>query len=301
LSDWAGLEGLLELRGRLHGWARGEERILAAVAFGSTERTDRTADAWSDLDLLLVVEDPKPWLDDLAWVDSIGPPWLRFVHAAPIPGIKVVQVLFEGGYDADLVPVDREMLAMLQMPEVAAEVFGHGARLVVDRVGALDALLGEAGTFPVASVSAIRPPDAGEFAETVSTFLYQAVWATKRLRRGERWRAHDDVDDYMRDRLLRMSEWHALARGEQEVHPESRRLERWVPDDVAVELPATFARYDDATIAEAIVRGHGLFRRLAREVADRWHLAYPDAADAAIEAWVMERLKESGTLPSEQG
>lgn len=297
MSTWAGLEGLLELRERLHGWARAADRIQAAVAFGSTEREDRPADMWSDLDFLFVVEEVTPWLDDLAWVDAIHPSWLRFVSEAPIPGIQVVQVLFAGGYDADLIPVDRDALTALRVPGVAAEVFGHGARLVCDRVGAFDGLLDNEATIPATTLSAVRPPASAEFAHTVATFLYQTAWATKRLRRGERWRAHDDVDDYMRDLLLRMIEWHALARGQRGVYPESRRLEQWIPDDVAAELPATFARYDDASIAEALVHGHALFRRLAREVADREHLAYPEAEDAAIEAWVRDRLREMGDVP----
>ena len=296
MSAWAGLEGLLELRASLHGWARSAPRIQAAVAFGSTEREDRPADMWSDLDLMFVVEDVMPWLDDLVWVEAIGPSWLRFVNEAPIPGIQVVQVMFAGGYDADLIPVDRSGLAALKVPEVAAEVFGHGARVVCDRVGALDGLLDNKAAHPATTPSPVLPPTSAEFTHTVATFLYQTVWATKRLRRGERWRAHDDVDDYMRDLLLRMIEWHALARGQRGVYPESRRLEQWIPGDVAAELPATFAQYDDASIAEALVNGHTLFRRLGREVADRAHLAYPEAEDAAIEAWVRERLREMGGL-----
>jgi aminoglycoside 6-adenylyltransferase len=280
----------------LHGWARAADRIQAAVAFGSTEREDRPADAWSDLDLLFVVEDVTPWLDDLSWVDAIGPSWLRVVNEAPIPGIQVVQVLFAGGYDADLIPVDRNGLTALRIPKVAGEIFGHGARLVCDRVAAFDGLLDDTAAFPATTPSAIQPPTREEFAHAVSTFLYQTVWATKRLRRGERWRAHDDVDDYMRDLLLRMIEWHAMARGQEGVYPESRRLEQWIPDDVAAELPATFARYDNASIAKALVRGHALFSRLAREVADHRHLVYPEAEDAAIEAWVRERLREMDAL-----
>jgi aminoglycoside 6-adenylyltransferase len=289
---WAGLDGLLDLRSRMHDWARSDERVLAAVAFGSTERTDRPADAWSDLDLLFVVGDRAAWLDDLSWTDAIGRSWLRLVNEAPVPGIRVVQVLFAGGYDADLIPVDRELLAAFEVPEVAAEVFGHGARVVVDRIDAFGALTKGTGTFPVTADSGVRPPSGEDFTTTVATFLYQTVWATKRLLRGERWRAHDDVDDYMRDRLLTMLEWHALARGVVGVFPESRKLEAWTPPDVAAELPATFARYDDASIAEALVRGHALFRRLAREVADRWGFDYPDAVDAEIERWVEDRLAE---------
>jgi aminoglycoside 6-adenylyltransferase len=292
VTGWDGLDGLLSLRERLHGWAISDARIDAAVAFGSTERSDRPADAWSDLDLLFVVDDVASWVDDLAWVDAIGSSWLRFVHEAPIPGIQVVQVLFAGGYDADLIPVDRARLAVLADPEVAAEVFGHGMRVLSDRHGALDGLA-TADDVAETTGSTVRPPTREEYDQTVATFLYQTVWAMKRLRRGERWRAHDDVDDYMRDRLLRMIEWHALTRGRDGVFPEARRLEHWVPGDVATELPATFARYADGSIAEALVRGQGLFRRLAREVATHRGFDYPEVADAAIEAWVGDRLAEA--------
>ncbi len=292
-TRWGGLDGLLDLRTRLHAWARSDPKIQAAVAFGSTERADRPADAWSDLDLLFVVEEVAPWLDDLDWVDAIAPSWLRLVNDAPLAGIRVVQVLFAGGYDADLIPIDRGSLEVFEQPDVATEVFGHGARVIVDRVGALDLFANASGGMPASAARAVRPPRREEFEETVAIFLYQTVWATKRLRRGERWRAHDDVDDYMRDRLLRMIEWHALARGIEGVYGESRRLEHWVPPDVAVDLPPTFARYDDHSIAEALIRGQALFRRLALEVAERWSFAYPAAADAAIERWVQDRLAEA--------
>lgn len=297
-ATWDGLAGLLDLRSRLHGWAQSDLRIHAAVAFGSTERTDRPADAWSDLDLLFVVDDEATWLHDLDWVDAIGPSWLRLVSESPLPGVHVVQVLFAGGYDVDLVPVDRERLVSLTHPDTAAEMFGHGARVVVDRVAAFAELMDPTGTLPVAIGSGVRPPTATTYAATVTTFLYQTVWATKRLLRGERWRAHDDVDDYMRDRFLTMLEWHAMSLGVTGVFPESRKLEVWIPPRVAALLPATFAQYDDLSIAQALVRGHAVFRQLAREVADHWGYRYPDVADAQIEAWVRDRLAESplGTI-----
>jgi aminoglycoside 6-adenylyltransferase len=282
---WAGFEGLLALRDRAHAWARSDPRVHAAVAFGSTERTDRPADAWSDLDLLIVVDDAEPWFADLAWVDGIGPSWVRLVTPAPIPGIDVVQVVFAGGYDADLIPVDHRGLASLADPDVAAEVFGHGARIVFDRTAVVPPLPATAGP-------SVTGPTSASFAQVVSTWSFQMVWATKRVRRGELWRAHDDIDDYMRDRLLTMLEWHALARGVPDVYPESRRIEHWLPADVVAELPGTFARYDAGSIAEALVRSHALFGRVAREVAGHHGFAYPEDADVAIGRWVADRRAE---------
>ena len=289
--SWAGVDGLLALRSRLQTWVRDEPRVQAAVAFGSTERKDRPADAWSDIDMLFVVDDEAAWLDDLGWVDAIGPSWIRLVNQGPIPDMYVVQVLFAGGYDVDLIPLDRQRIAVIKAPGVHAELFGPGASVVLDRVRAFDWLTAE--TLAVAASSGVRPPSSETFAETVAIFLYQMVWATKRLRRGERWRAHDDIDDYMRDRLLTMLEWHALAMGVKDVYPESRKLEVWIPPQVAAELPATFAQYDDHSIAQALVTSHSLFRRLAHQVADRWGLSYPDDADAEIERWVSNRLTEA--------
>jgi aminoglycoside 6-adenylyltransferase len=292
-AAWNGLAGLLELRSRLHAWAQEDPRIHAAVAFGSTERTDRPADAWSDLDLLFVVDDEASWLGDLGWVEAITSSWIGLVNEAPIPDVHVVQVLFTGGYDVDLIPITRKHLAVIRNPDVAAELFGHGFRVVFDRIGAFDGLTEADGGVPAVTDSGVRPPSAKAFEEVVATFLYQTVWATKRLLRGERWRAHDDVDDYMRDRLLTMLEWHALSLGVDGVFPESRKLEAWIPPRVAAELPATFAQYEDASIAQALIRGHGLFRQLAREVAARSDFTYPEDADAEIEAWVRARLAES--------
>ena len=199
------------------------------MAFGSTERTDRHADAWSDLDLLFVVDDEASWLGDLSWVESITQSWIRLVNESPMREIHVVQVLFAGGYDVDLIPVTRENLGVIRNPDVTAELFGHGFRIVFDRIGAFDGLTDANGGVPVAADSGVRPPSAKAFEGTVATFLYQTVWATKRLLRGERWRAHDDVDDYMRDRFLTMLEWHALSLGVDDIFPESRKLEAMDP------------------------------------------------------------------------
>lgn len=293
MSDaWRGHEGLLALRERLHAWARDEPRVLGAVAFGSTERADRPADEWSDLDIALLVDDPAAWLGDLGWVDAIAPVWVRLVFPAPIPGFAVVQVLFAGGYDIDIIPFGRDQLATLRDPDVAPVVFGGGARVLVDREASLGWVSGVGNPPPPAA------PTREAFDHVVAVFLHQTAWATKRLRRGELWRAHDDVDDFMRDRLLTMLEWHALARGVPGVAPESRRLERWLPADVAAELPGTFATFDARSIAVSLVRSLRLFGRIGREVAVRYGYAYPEDAHRALRAWLVERLAEAG-LPTE--
>ena len=286
-AAWTGRTGLLALRERLHAWARTRDGVLGALAFGSTERSDRPADDWSDLDLVLLVADAGPWLADLSWTDEIGASWLRFVHRAPIPGVDVVQVLFAGGYDVDLVPMDATGLAVLGDPAVAGEVMGPGARVLRDDDGRLETVA--AGAAPPA---ATRLPDRAAWDHVTATFLYQAAWATKRLRRGERWRAWDDTAGYMRARLLRMLEWLAVARGVPGVFPEARKQETWLPTDVAARLPATFAGYDDDALADALPALVSLFGDAGREVAAATGFPYPEAAEREIRDWMAARLAE---------
>jgi aminoglycoside 6-adenylyltransferase len=292
-DGWTGLEGLLDLRGRLHAWASTRDGIIGALAFGSTERADRPADAWSDLDLVFLVEDLGPWHTDLSWTDAIGPSWLRFLHDAPIPGIRVAQVLFDGGYDVDLVPIDAAGLAVLADPAVAGAVIGPGARVVRDEDGRLGAVAAAAVASP-----GVEPPEPAMFEHDVATFLYQVAWATKRLRRGERWRAWDDTAGYLRVRLLRMLEWQALARAVPGVFPDARRIEHWLPADVARRLPATFARPDAGELADAIPALLALYTDAAREVADASGFRYPAEAEASVGAWVRARLAEADGLGS---
>jgi predicted nucleotidyltransferase len=40
-------------------WARNEDNIRATVVIGSRARVDHPADAWSDLDVIILVNDPE--------------------------------------------------------------------------------------------------------------------------------------------------------------------------------------------------------------------------------------------------
>jgi hypothetical protein len=198
----------------------------------------------------------------------------------------VVQVLFAGGYDVDLVPLDAAGLAVLGDPEVAGEVMGPGARVIRDDDGRLGPVAA-AATAP----APLALPDRETWDHVTQTFLYQGPWAVKRLRRGERWRAWDDTARYMRHRLLRMLEWQAVARGRPGVFPEARKLEAWLPADVAARLPVTFAGYDDAQLAAALPALVALFGEAAREVAAATGFPYPADAEREISAWMAARLE----------
>lgn len=48
---------------RFVAWARTRPDIHAAIVVGSRARTDRPADEWSDLDIVVFATDPSPFLN----------------------------------------------------------------------------------------------------------------------------------------------------------------------------------------------------------------------------------------------
>jgi aminoglycoside 6-adenylyltransferase len=287
---WRGLAGVHALADRIEEWARDRKDVRALAFFGSLRRQDRPGDDWSDVDALLLVDDLAAWTAqrDARWVHDIAPVWINLLHPAPVPGINVRQVIFDGGYDSDLIVVDREKLKIFtDDPATARLVLGHGYTVAFDHDDAF------ANMPPPADGADVSLPDADEFHFVVSTTLYQMIWATKHFRRGEHWRAFDDLNGYMKERLLKLLEWQALAAGSKNVFPAARKLETWAPQAELDAARSTYASGNPQAFPAALLAHHDLTRSIARPLAKRLGFDYPDEADRYISSWVVARLAEA--------
>jgi aminoglycoside 6-adenylyltransferase len=264
-------------------------RIRAAFVIGSRARVDHSADEWSDLDVIILAQDPAPYVSETGWLSNIWDPWLSFVEATPDGKEFERRVLFEPGLDVDFVPGPvagfRRMLAEGFPPE-EADMLGRGVRVLLDKDGLLETLSGAGIECPEPAL-----PDETEFLNTVNDFWYHTVWTAKKLRRGELWWAKSCCDTYLKQILLRMLEWHARASSDQDVDTwmRGRFLEEWADRRAVQQLPEVFARYGQEDVWRALSATMDLFRRLAVETADSLGYRYPaDGAERAAE--LVEKL-----------
>ena len=86
-------------------WALPRDDVKAAVVVGSQTRADTPADRWSDLDVILLVDDPEPYARDETWVAEFGRPVLTFLEPTAVGDQRERRVLYEDGEDVDL-PAD---------------------------------------------------------------------------------------------------------------------------------------------------------------------------------------------------
>jgi aminoglycoside 6-adenylyltransferase len=257
--------GFLE---RVTAWATARDDLDAVVLLGSQARVDTPADRWSDVDLLLVVDDPAPFLRDADWLEPLGRPTLTFVEPTAVGGSYERRVLFADGEEVDFAFFAAAAIA--SVPE-AGTVLRRGYRVLVDRIG-----LGER-LAELAAQPAERPQR--DLAQLSHDFWYHVLWTAKKLRRGEVWFAWRSCNGYLQTRLVTLLGWRAADRGLDTWH-DGRFLEQWVDEETLRRLREAAARYDADDVARALRAVSELFADVENDYAGEAGLAVPVDHDA---------------------
>lgn len=266
-------------------FAQSCDAVTALILIGSQARTDMKADEFSDTDLILVVQNPDDLIGSDSWLKEIGGHHISFTEPT-VDGQTERRVLFDGAQDVDFVIIHEDAAKSALETGEAAHILGRGYRVLVDKRGF---------TVP----PAVQPPEtfapANEavFRNTVNDLWYHTVWAAKKLLRQELWAAKFCVDGYMKWKLLWMIEQqeHLVRRSGSDTWYAGRFIDRWADPDILRDLRHTFAHYDRADIANALLETMKLFRRLALETAEAAGFDYPTHADEYASKWVRERLE----------
>jgi aminoglycoside 6-adenylyltransferase len=93
--------------------------------------------------------------------------------------------------------------------------------------------------------------------------------------------------------VLPMLQWHTKATHgwHTETWHGGRFIEQWAAPHLIADLGDSFARYDAADIARALLGQMAAFRTLATETARLLGYDYPHAADTYCSEWVKSQLQ----------
>jgi aminoglycoside 6-adenylyltransferase len=277
MPDYADLERCIVA------WARAEPIIRSALVVGSRARIERPADEWSDLDLILFVTDRERHAAGADWLSAISTPLIPVFERYPSGNVEWL-VLFASGLKADFYfALATAPLRTLVAGSPLDFVLQRGYRVVLDR----DDPSFE-GHHEPGSPAPVPLPAPADFAATLNELWLYAWSVARSLRRGALWIAKAEGDGYLKERMLTLLEWHALAMHgpEYDTWHNGRFLENWGDPRALARLPATFGSYDVADLWRALFETLDLCDWLARESAARLGFTYPAETRARMIALI---------------
>lgn len=295
MSDHVG--AYVAIEGNVIAWAPTRSDVHAVLAVGSRARTDRPADEFSDLDIVLFADEPDRLIESDDWLSEIGQVAMSFVEQTAVGGWRERRAVFEPMLDVDfsVVPtnlLDLDFAVSGPVVDVIYPVVERGYRILYDPTGRLKTL-DTMATTPQAPGSG---PDETAYTNLVIDFWYHAMWTAKKLLRGELLVARQCLDDSMKVNLLRAIGWLAHSRKPiVDTWHGYRFFEIWGDEDIVQSLHATYGTVSHAQILDDLARTMDLFSRVARDAASQLEYDYPTRAESHVRDWIRRTVAEEAT------
>jgi aminoglycoside 6-adenylyltransferase len=274
---------------KITNWAENHDDIRTVSITEVYAGTSNPVDDFSDLNFWIVTTNPKRYLLKTDWVESLGKPWLTFVGPTLLLRNQMERrVLFEDGLDVDFAIDSIETIQQFIRNELPPDgvMPNHGIKVLIDKDGMLSKTY-----LSVEEFSEFSRPTENEFLNLVNDFLYHFVWIMKRLYRNEILAAKSCVDSYMKWRLLKMVEWHALAIYDNYDNTFTGHfIEKWADPQVVRKLKKTDALYDKGDIKYCLREAVELFSTISVETAKHWGYQCPVEDGKQVVQWVNQNL-----------
>jgi aminoglycoside 6-adenylyltransferase len=274
---------------RLVRWADGKDSVRAVLLTSTRARPGAPVDALSDYDVVLVVEDIRPFFGDRSWLEDFGEVLVAYwdpIYPEPDHGVDQTgnTVQYTDGLRIDFRIWPVALLRRIAVAPKLPDELDAGYSVLLDKDGLAAGLRP-----PTYRAYVPERPDEGAYLTWVNDFFSAAPVVAKHLLRDELFPAKWNLDyDMKHVYLRRMLEWRMeLDRGWSEpTDLLGKGLKKRLPPGIWGELEATYAGAGIEENWEALFRTLALFRRVAVEVADDLGYAYPHDLDRRVTGYV---------------
>lgn len=286
-----------EFEKRIIGWAGNRVGVEALVLAGSRAKLVGTPDRLADWDFHLLSSEPAQFYGT-EWLSEIAPIWCAHAERTP-RGVIKVSAVFEGGWEADFVPLATWQMKLVYwamrhpewktwMPfrlqrgiiETRAFLLGSGYRLVWGG----DIWKRRFDALAVAWPEAVMSAD--DFKNHVAAFWQKGVWVCKKILRPEPRSAMHWMHKLITDHVYALLAEEARLAG-RVPRPEARKAEQWL-SETRLKQTAIDTSVESATLARALLDEMDLFEQVARGVAAVRGFTLVD--HSAVAAWMRGEL-----------
>ena len=272
-------------------FARNDPRIRAVYMNGSRTDPNAKRDIFQDYDIVYVVSETRPFINDKSWLEIFGeravmqePDSNLLYEDVSAPDERYAYLMqFEDGNRIDLT---------LQTPEVAKVNYLSDSLTLplLDKDGLLPDI-----PSPSDKNYLVQKPDAEKFFNCCNEFWWVSPYIAKGLWRKEILYAMEHLEKCVRPMLLMMLSWEAGIRTgfSVSVGKSCKHLDRYLPAETWVSLLKTFPAAEENAVWDAVFEAGGLFRETAGYVAGKLGFVYNVDEDRHATAL----LQDIRTLP----
>lgn len=270
---------------RLTRWAESRENARSLIVTSTRGIPGADVDAYSDFDVIAVVNDVRSMVDDTTWQADFGEVLISYwdpLHVDPSTGAEWVGnvTIYANGLKIDFnLWSPQHYTDVTAGPDPYAE-FDAGYRVLVDKDGLTTDL--PAPTF----TSYIPPrPDEATYLRLITDFLIGVPYVAKGLLRDQLLPTKWVLDFDMRfNYLVPMLEWRVECDHEWSLKTGNlaKGLKAHLPADVWSGLESTFTGADSEANWNALFEMIKLFGRVAHEVGGLLGYTYPEDLIARV-------------------
>jgi aminoglycoside 6-adenylyltransferase len=270
-------------------WASVHSSVRAILLTSTRAIPDATVDALSDYDVILIVQDIHPFVNDPTWLNDFGDILVVYwdpIHPDPIYGIdKCANVTqFEDGLKIDFTLWSVALFQRVVIsPELPNEL-DAGYLVLLDKDQQTATL-----HKPTFMAYAPKPPSETTYQTLVNDFLSDAPYVAKCLWRDELLPAKWCLDYDMKHVYLRqLLEWRMEIDHDWLVKVDllGKGLKKRLPPDLWLQLEQTYVGGRIADNWEALVNTMKLFHQVGVEVGDHMGYAYPKELHERVRVYV---------------
>ena len=219
-----------------------------------------STDALSDFDIVLVVTNPLPLLQDLSWQEAMGEVMVRLPvgEISADASVHSRLVLYADGNKIDYAITPQETLEAHRVAGTLPANLDVGYSVLLDK-GRLTSGLRS----PTYTAHITTKPSQAEFDAVVEEFFWETGYVAKNLWRGEVWAAKYSLEVVMKLGMLRqMLEWQVALEHDWTYRAGvlGRGLKPKLPHDLWKALEATFVGLDGQANWNALFKTINLFR-----------------------------------------
>ncbi len=280
-----------EMYALILGIAREDERIRGVYMNGSRTNPNGPKDIFQDYDVVYVVTDTKPYIEDKSWIDRFGEP-LFMQYPDEHPDYPSDKENFYG-WLMQFSDGNRIDLHVESIPHALENILN-------DKL--CEILLDKDGIFPEIPKSTdedywVKSPNEKQYLCTCTEFWWCLDSVAKGLWRNEMPYVMDMLNFCVRKQLEKMLSWKIgiITDFSVSVGKSAKYMYRWLDAEEWNEYLSTYSSANVEECWDAVLRMCDLFDNVARYVGEKLGFAYDDVESANC----MSFLKHIRNLPKD--